>query len=50
MRNEYDLTDAQRGAALQQPGKTPITIMPDRDVLAAFRARRRHPPRLPDHH
>ena len=39
MRKEYDLADAARGAALKQPGKTRITIMLDRDVLAAFRAR-----------
>ena len=39
MRMEYDLTDATRGAALKQPGKTRITIMLDGDVLAAFRAR-----------
>ena len=39
MRKEYDLADAERGAVLKQPGKTRITIMLDRDVLAAFRAR-----------
>ena len=39
MRKEYDLTDAARGAVLKHPGKTRITIMLDRDVLAAFRAR-----------
>lgn len=37
MRKEYDLADAERGAALKQPGKTRITIMLDR--AAAFRAR-----------
>ena len=39
MRKEYDLTDAARGPALKQPGKTRITILLDRDILAAFRAR-----------
>lgn len=39
MRKEYDLTDAVRGPAVQQAGKTRITIMLDRDVVAAFRAR-----------
>ena len=39
LRKEYDLTDAVRGPALKQPGKTRITILLDRDILAAFRAR-----------
>ena len=39
MRKRYDLTDAVRGPALKQPGKTRITILLDRDILAAFRAR-----------
>jgi len=39
MRKEYDLTDANRGPAVKQPGKTRITIMIDRDVIAAFRDR-----------
>ena len=38
MRKEYDLADAVRGAALKQTGTTRITIMLDRDVVAAFRA------------
>ena len=41
MRKEYDFSDAVRGAAVKQPGKTRITIMLDRDVIAAFRARAR---------
>ena len=41
MREEYDLTDAVRGAAVRQPGKTRITIMLDRDIVAAFRERTR---------
>ena len=39
MRKEYNLSDAVRGPALKQPGKTRITIMLDWDVIAAFRAR-----------
>ena len=39
MRKEYDLSDAVRGPAVKHPGKTRITIMLDRDVVAAFRAR-----------
>lgn len=39
MREEYDFTDATRGPAVKQPGKTRITILIDGDVLAAFRAR-----------
>ena len=39
MRKEYDLSDAVRGPAVKQPSKTRITIMLDRDVIAAFRAR-----------
>ena len=39
MRREYSLSDAIRGPAVKQPGKTRITIMLDRDVVAAFRAR-----------
>ncbi|MDE0691937.1 MAG: BrnA antitoxin family protein [Gammaproteobacteria bacterium] len=39
MRKEYDLSDATRGPAVDQPGKTRITIMLDNDVVAAFRAR-----------
>lgn len=30
---------ATRGAALKQPGKTRITIMLNRDIVSAFRAR-----------
>ena len=51
MRKEYDLADAKRGAALKQPGKTRITIMLDRDVVAAFRALAANTGgRLPDRH
>ena len=39
MREEHDLTDAVRGQAVEHAGKTRITIMLDRDVVAAFRAR-----------
>ena len=39
MREEYDFSSAKRGAVLQSPGKTRITIMLDDDVLEAFRAR-----------
>ena len=39
MRTEYDFSDAVRGPAVKHPSKTRITIMLDRDVIAAFRAR-----------
>ena len=39
MRQEYDLSDAKRGPVLKQSGKTRITILLDRDVVNAFRAR-----------
>ena len=39
MRKEYDFSDATRGPAVAQPGKTRITIMLDTDIVAAFRAR-----------
>ena len=40
MRDEYDFSDARRGAVLQSPaGKTRITIRLDDDVLAWFKAR-----------
>lgn len=39
MRKEYDLTNAERGPALKPSGKTRITILLDRDIVAAFRAR-----------
>ena len=41
MRKEYDFTDATRGPAVKQRGKTRITILLDGDVVAAFRARAR---------
>ena len=39
MRKEYDLAGAARGQAVGSPGKTRITILLDRDIVAAFRAR-----------
>ena len=39
MRKEYDFSDATRGPAIAQPGKTRIAIMLDSDIVAAFRAR-----------
>lgn len=39
MREEYDFTHATQGPAVRHQGKTRITILIDRDVLAAFRAR-----------
>ena len=39
MRQKYDLSDAKRGPVLKQSGKTRITILLDRDVVNAFRAR-----------
>jgi len=39
MRKEYDFKGGKRGAAIQSPGKTRITIMLDDDTIEAFRAR-----------
>ena len=39
MRNEYDFSNAKRGAVIASPGKSRITIMLDNDVLDTFRAR-----------
>ena len=39
MRKEYDFSDATRGPAIAQPGKTRIAITLDADIVAAFRAR-----------
>ena len=39
MRKEYDFSDANRGPAVAQPGKTRIAITLDADIVAAFRAR-----------
>ena len=39
MREEYDLSDATRGAVVKELGKQRITIMLDSDILAAFRER-----------
>ncbi len=38
MRNEHDFSKAKRGAVIQSPGKTRITIMLDDDVIEHFRA------------
>ena len=38
MREEYDFSKAKRGAIIQSPGKTRITIMLDDDVIEHFRA------------
>jgi len=38
MRDEYDFSQGQRGAVVQSPGKTRITIFLDDDVIEAFRA------------
>ena len=37
MREEYDISNAKRGAVVKEPGKQRITIMLDSDILAAFR-------------
>jgi uncharacterized protein (DUF4415 family) len=37
VRDQYDFSNAKRGAVLPSPGKTRITIMLDDDVLAFFR-------------
>ena len=38
MRDEYDFSKVKRGATIQSPGKTRITIMLDDDVIEYFRA------------
>ena len=38
MREEYDFSKAKRGAVIQSPGKTRITIMLDDDIIEHFRA------------
>ncbi len=38
MREEYDFSEAKRGAVIQAPGKTRITIMLDDEVIEHFRA------------
>lgn len=38
MRDEYDFSNAKRGAVIPSPGKTRITIMLDDDVIEHFRA------------
>jgi uncharacterized protein (DUF4415 family) len=39
MRTSYDFSKGKRGAVIDRPGKTRITIHLDYDVLAAFRER-----------
>jgi uncharacterized protein (DUF4415 family) len=39
MRDEYDFSRGKRSAVIASPGKTRITIVPDDDVIDAFRAR-----------
>jgi len=39
MRKEYDFRRAKRGAAIQQKGKTRISIYLDDEILEAFRNR-----------
>ncbi|WPL14177.1 BrnA antitoxin family protein [Thiorhodovibrio litoralis] len=39
MREEYDFTRGQRGAVLDNAGKTPVTLYLDDDLLAACRER-----------
>jgi len=36
---QYDFSKGKRGAVIPSPGKTPITVMLDNDVIEAFRAR-----------
>ena len=38
MREEYDFSKGKRGAVVQSPGKTRITIMLDDEVIEHFRA------------
>ena len=38
MRDEYDFSKGKRGAVIQSPSKTRITIMLDDDVIEHFRA------------
>jgi len=39
MRDEYDFSGGKRGAVIQSPGKTRITLMLDDDIVAHFRTR-----------
>jgi uncharacterized protein (DUF4415 family) len=39
MRKEYDFRNARRGAVIESPGKSRITIFLDDDVIDAFRRR-----------
>ncbi|WP_295394916.1 BrnA antitoxin family protein [uncultured Thiodictyon sp.] len=37
MRDEYDFSGGKRGAVIQSPGKTRITLMLDDDIVEHFR-------------
>ena len=39
MKKEYDFTNANRGAVVEQKGKSRITIYIDSDILEEFRTR-----------
>lgn len=39
MKDEYDFSNGTRGAVVESPGKTRITIFLDDDILSAFRER-----------
>ncbi|MCD2449908.1 BrnA antitoxin family protein [Methylicorpusculum oleiharenae] len=39
MKDEYDFSNGTRGAVVESPSKTRITIFLDDDILAAFRER-----------
>lgn len=39
MRKEYDFSKGKRGAVIDSPGKTRITIMLDDDLIEYFRAK-----------
>lgn len=39
MKDEYDLSDATRGAVVKNSGKTRITMFLDDDILASYRQR-----------
>lgn len=39
MRKEYDFSKARRGAVIESPGKSRITIFIDNDIIEAFRER-----------
>ena len=39
MRDEYDISNAKRGAVIKEPGKQRITIMLNGGIVAMFRER-----------